>query len=284
MKLSTTVRVFVCKSDFHASCRLFASAGVKLLLLVSFAFSVSPVFAKAVADSSAAGKEIADSLYTKGEYRVAAAAYSELTKKVRSAELYYNLGNCYYRLNEFPQARYAYEQAYVISPSNKDVRNNLKLTISKIKTNEAKSQSFISVWIHDFCYWFSIGEWLFTALFCFALFLASFLVYYFGRTIRIRKVAFFVSFAFFVVAAVSFVCAVVQTDNMENPSQAIVLETADVRQSPTLNAGTIKQILPGTKIELIDESVVEGWRQVSIGGDRKGWVRSSSIGVIGFEK
>ena len=284
MKRNTIVRISAYKPSFIFLHSLFSMAGVKSLLFISFVFSVLPLFAEPVYNSSVVNKELADSLYTKGEYRVAASAYSELTKNVCSAEVYYNLGNCYYKLNDFPQARYAYEQAFTISPSSKDVRKNLKLTISKIKTNEAKSQSFISVWLHDLCYGFSIGEWLFIALLCFILFLALFLVYYFYRAVHVRKIAFFTSFACFVLVIIAFACAGTQTYNMNNPSQAIVLKTADVRQSPTMNAGTIKQILPGTKIELIDEGITENWRQVSIGGDRKGWIQSSAIGIIGFGK
>ena len=169
-----------------------------------------------------------------------------------------------------------------MNPSDSDVKNNLNLVISKIKTNDAKSQSFISVFANNVCYSFTIGGWTVLSLVAFIMALGLFLLYYFGWTLRIRKLAFFAFIAFFITTALSLTCAGIQDYNLKNPSEAIVLQVADVRVSPTKNADILKQLLPGTKIGLVDENAVDGWKQVSLGNGDKGWMKSSDIGIIGL--
>ncbi len=254
----------------------------KCLLFILFTFVSSSLYAGTSEKALLSEKDKADSLYTKGEYRGAVGIYEELSKKVSSSDIYYNLGNCYFRLNDYPQARLSLEKAFILNPSDSDVKNNLNLVISKIKTNDAKSQSFVSVFANNVCYSFTIGGWTVLALVAFIMALGLFLLYYFGWTLRIRKLAFFAFIAFFITTALSLTCAGIQDYNLKNPSEAIVLQVADVRVSPTKNADILKQLLPGTKIGLVDENAVDGWKQVSLGNGDKGWMKSSDIGIIGL--
>ena len=254
----------------------------KCLLFILFTFVSSSLYASTSEKALLSEKDKADSLYTKGEYRGAVGIYEELSKKVSSSDIYYNLGNCYFRLNDYSQARLSLEKAFILNPSDSDVKNNLNLVISKIKTNDAKSQSFISVFANNVCYSFTIGGWTVLALVAFIMALGLFLLYYFGWTLRIRKLAFFAFIAFFITTALSLTCAGIQDYNLKNPAEAIVLQVADVRVSPTKNADILKQLLPGTKIGLGDENAVDGWKQVSLGNGDKGWMKSSDIGIIGL--
>ena len=61
-------------------------------------------------------------LYSKNEYRDAAKQFEEASQSIRSTDIQYNLGNCYYRLNDYPHARLAYERAVSIDPSNSDAK------------------------------------------------------------------------------------------------------------------------------------------------------------------
>src|SRR6478736_7526328 len=69
----------------------------------------------------------ANELYRKDQFEAAAKAYeSILNQKVHSPELYFNLGNCYYKMNKVAPAIYNYETALQLSPNDKEVQNNLK--------------------------------------------------------------------------------------------------------------------------------------------------------------
>ncbi len=219
-------------------------------------------------------------LYSKNEYRAAAKQFEEASQSIRSTDIQYNLGNCYYRLNDYPRARLAFERAVRIDPSNSDAKYNLRITAAKIKYAGAQPQSFISSWWHDLLHSRSIAQWTAYALVCFALMLACVLLYFFGNALWMRKGAFFAGLALVFVMAVSLICAGILTSQGDTPTEAIVLQQSDIRQSPSANSKNLQHILPGAKIRLITESSVKGWQQVSLGGGQKGWISTENIGLI----
>lgn len=219
-------------------------------------------------------------LFTKNEFRAAAKEFEMAAAQVQSSDIYYNLGNCYYRLNDYAQARLAYERALRISPSNSDARYNLKITVAKIKSQGAQPQSFITSWINDLVYSQSIGRWTACALVLFGLVLAGALIYCFANAMWMRKTAFFAGLIFLFVSIFSIVCAGIQTHNGKNPTEAIVLKQSDVRQSPSTESKALQQMLPGAKVRLISGGTLKGWQQISLGGGQKGWISSRDIGKI----
>lgn len=219
-------------------------------------------------------------LYSKNEFRAAAQEFEHAAKNIRSADIYYNLGNCHYRLNDYPRARLAYERAVKIDPSNQDAKYNLKITVAKIKTTGAQSQSFISSWANDFVHSRSISQWAVYAVVLFALMLACVLLYRFANALWLRKGAFFSAGICLFLMIVALVCAGVQTSNGNTPSEAIVIQQSDVMQSPSDNSKALQHILPGAKIKLVRGTSIKGWQQISLGEGQKGWIATKDIGVI----
>lgn len=219
-------------------------------------------------------------LYSKNEFRAAAHEFEEAAKSVESSDIYYNLGNCHYRLNDYPKARLAFERAIKIDPSNQDAKYNLRLVVAKINSSGIQSQSFISSWTNDFVHSRSISQWAICALTLFAMTLVFALLYILGNTVRLRKIAFFAALACMFATAISFVCAGIQTHGKDIPSEAIVIRQSDVRQSPSANSKALQQILPGSKIKLIKGTMLNGWQQISLGDGQKGWISTHNIGII----
>lgn len=247
-------------------------------LLIFAALILSSVSAFA-ADAKAAYEKGA-MLYGKGEYRAAVEEYTKAAAAEKSTEIYYNLGNCYYRLSEYPEARLAWERALRLDPSYSDARYNLKIVVAKIKFSGAQPQSFISSWARDFVYSRNIADWTLYALISFALMLTCFLVYYFGGRLSLRKGAFAVCIIALIALVTTLTCSIVQTVNGDAPTDAIVLRAGDIRQSPSPHAKALQHILPGAKIRLTRDNSVKGWRQISLDGDQKGWIDASTIGLI----
>ncbi len=219
-------------------------------------------------------------LYSKNAFRAAAQEFEHAAKNIRSAAIYYNLGNCHYRLNDYPRARLAYERAVKIDPSNQDAKYNLKITVAKIKSTGAQSQSFISSWANDFVHSRSISQWAVYAVVLFALMLACVLLYRFANALWLRKGAFFSAGICLFLMIVALVCAGVQTSNGNMPSEAIVIQQSDVMQSPSDNSKALQHILPGAKIKLVRGTSLKGWQQISLGEGQKGWIATKDIGVI----
>ncbi len=125
----------------------------KILSLLVFSFSFLVSFASTKAE--------ADALYEKEQYKEAAAAYEAVLKNEGvAAEVYYNLGNCYYKQDEIPLAVLNYERAFLLDPGDADIRANLALARGKtIDKVVPPSEMFFVTWWRDLTNCMSINAW-----------------------------------------------------------------------------------------------------------------------------
>ena len=95
---------------------------IKFCLFLLALTSVGPAAAQ-----DAALKE-AEVAYTKEDYKTSIQLYEGLLKNNgESAEVYYNLGNAYYKDGQIAPAILNYERALLLAPGDKDIRFNLQL-------------------------------------------------------------------------------------------------------------------------------------------------------------
>jgi tetratricopeptide (TPR) repeat protein len=72
-------------------------------------------------------------LYKASKFDTAAADYEKiLSQGYRTAEVYYNLGNCYYKLNNLNKAIINYERALKLAPQDEDIQHNLAIANTKV--------------------------------------------------------------------------------------------------------------------------------------------------------
>lgn len=91
------------------------------------------VLALGLQQSRAGYVESADSAYNKKQFSEALTLYrTALEKDGSSSDLYYNIGNTYYRLNDLGHAVINYKRALMLDPSNADARTNLEYVKTKI--------------------------------------------------------------------------------------------------------------------------------------------------------
>ena len=143
-------------------------------------------------NASAATKAQADSAYAQGHFQQAIADYEALLKQGASADLYYNLGNAYYRSENITQAVLNYERALLLSPGDRDIRFNLQLARSKtIDKIVPESEMFFVTWYHSLVNLMSVDGWARTAIISLALVIVLSLVYLFSQPVWLRKIGFF---------------------------------------------------------------------------------------------
>ena len=112
------------------------------------------------APAASAQKQVADSLYAAEKFQQAAAEYEKLLKEADNAELYYNLGNAYYRLHDIGHAILNYEKASNREPGDADIRFNLTLARSKtIDKIESTEDFFLFYWIRSMINIFNADQW-----------------------------------------------------------------------------------------------------------------------------
>lgn len=92
-------------------------------------------------------KAAADSAYAAGKYDEAISLYSAMLKEGESADIYYNLGNCYYKTDRIAHAVLNYERAFLLDPADADVRFNLELARAKtVDKIIPESEMFFITW------------------------------------------------------------------------------------------------------------------------------------------
>lgn len=129
---------------------------LRLLLFCLWAVWALAVSAAPSAPSAVGG----DSAYRAKNYQAAVQAYEREVRAGSNADLYYNLGNAYYRLNQLPQAIKNYERALRLDPSHRDAAYNLELCQTKIVDKfDRPSEMFFITWIKKLVYGASANAW-----------------------------------------------------------------------------------------------------------------------------
>lgn len=249
-----------------------------MLLAVTVMLLGSPLFSL---PANAITKDNADTEYKKGNYLQAVKDYQELLKGGPSAELYYNLGNAYYRLENITQAVLAYERALQLSPGDDDIRFNLQMarqkTIDKITP---ESEMFFVTWWNQLVSIMGVDTWAYTALISLALFVLLLLVYLMADRVALRKLGFYGGLLLLLLFVLSNVCAAIQRSHIEERSGAVVISSsASVKKIPTGTSAEAFLLHEGTKVKIRDRSI-KNWFGVKLEDGREGWIESRHLEII----
>lgn len=226
-------------------------------------------------------KQNADDEYKKGNYQQAIKDYEELLKEGVSAELYYNLGNAYFRTDNITKAVLAYERAHLLNPGDDDINYNLQFARSRtIDKITPESEMFFVTWYHSLVNFTSVDSWARTAIVSIVLVLLLVLLYLFAPSINLRKVGFFGAIIFLVLFLLSNLFAYQQKQMLINRCGAIVIApTVNVKKTPSASSNDSFVIHEGTHVNITDKSI-KGWRNVTLADGREGWVLERQIEEI----
>lgn len=223
----------------------------------------------------------AEQAYDSKKYKEAIASYEELVGEgYRSWELYFNLGNSYYRNNELGKAIYNYELARKLNPDDEDIRINLGIasakTIDKIDSKEnffinAVKTNILSTFTTTTWAWFTIIA-LFLAALCFFLFVSS-------GILLLRRIAFTLScFLFFVFLLSWFFGYSALRSKVENKFAIVTAREVRIMNEPTATATMKFNLHEGTKIRVVENN--GDWLLIKLDNGNEGWVKMSDVGII----
>ena len=224
-------------------------------------------------------KQQADTLYAQEHYREAAEIYESIIQHQGvSKELYYNLGNCYYKLDEVALSVLNYERALLLDPSDSDTKANLALARGKTTDKVTPpSEMFFVTWWRSVTNAMSINSWLIAAFVAFVLMLSCILIYAFLSDISWRKIGFYGALLSLVITIVANLCALSQHLTIVNRHYAIIMNSAvTVKSSPSDSSTDLFVIHEGSKVEMLDQTMKE-WCEVKLEEGKVGWV---PIGVL----
>ncbi|MEI8201682.1 MAG: tetratricopeptide repeat protein [Bacteroidota bacterium] len=220
-------------------------------------------------------------LYGKNQYDKAIEKYmSVLNQGYVAAELYYNLGNAYFKTEDYTQAIYYFEKSLKINPSDENASFNLKVCNTKIADKlEEVPQLFYVKWWTSLSHLMSLQSFTIIGIILFFLFFISLAIYLLSRTILLRKIFFFASIIFIFITIFTLLCAYSQYKDSSRNDYAIVFEpTLSVKSSPDEKGNDIFVIHQGLKVSLTDQ--IGEWSEIRLSNGSKGWVKSSTCKVI----
>jgi hypothetical protein len=240
-------------------------------------FSLILCFGLATSAQTAAMKQ-ANDLYADGNYSDAAKIYEKiLSTEGVAPELYYNLGNAYYKSNETGKSILNYERALRLSPRFEDAKFNLELAQLKVVDNIAQTPTFfVGRWIENLIKLLTSNQWLIVSfsVFLFCLILAFLFV--FASSLLLRKSSFYVGLVFGIISLLSLIFSGVRKDQMVNHSDAIVMTgVVTVKSSPDKSGTDLFQLHEGTKVTV--KSTLGKWTEIKLGNGNIGWVEQENI-------
>jgi tetratricopeptide (TPR) repeat protein len=218
----------------------------------------------------------ANTHYAEGNYVEAAAMYEEILQTEPSAEVYYNLGNAYYKQGELAKSIISYERALRIKPFHEDAKYNLKLAQARIVDNVKETQSFfLSNWMKAVRNTMNVQTWTWISIVAFHVMLVGFFVFAFSKKVVLRKSAFYMSILVFVLSIFAFANAYSLHKRDKDRAEAIVTQgVVNVKSSPDQSGTELFTIHEGTKVVISDE--LEGWYLVTV-GNNIGWMPLSEL-------
>lgn len=219
-----------------------------------------------------------NALYQKGNYEEAITAYeSILNSKKESGELYFNLANCYYKLNKVAPAIYNYEKALVLNPNDTEIQNNLlfahKMTIDEIKV--VPKVGFAKL-LRDFTGIFHYDTWAWITVSFSGLFLLFFIGYYFSQLTLSKRIFFIGMFVLVFLILLSTLAALFEKSHDTNERPAIVFsEIAQVKSEPKSSSSDVFVLHEGAKVYLHES--IENWVKIELTDGSEGWIESNNV-------
>ena len=226
-------------------------------------------------------KQKADKAYADQNYQEAIRGYEQLLKGGVSPNIYYNLGNAYFRTDNLPRAILNYERALLLSPGDRDIRINLQMarekTIDKITP---ESEMFFITWYRSLVNLASVDGWATTAQLLLTLVILLSLLYLFANPIWLRKTGFFGALLLFVAFGLCNLFAAQQKDALINRTGALIISpAATIKSTPAQNGTDLYILHEGTKVEIVDNSMRD-WKEVRVADGKMGWIEARQLEVI----
>ena len=141
--------------------------------------------------------------FTAGTYKEALQTWTEIYNTgYRSANLEYNIGNAYFKLNNIPSAILFYERALLLKPADEDINYNLQVAKTLIVDRfQEIPELFFVRWYNFVSLFFSTNTWAKLSLASFVIFLLSLSLYIYSSRHRQKIIGFWFAVCFLFLSA-----------------------------------------------------------------------------------
>jgi len=251
----------------------------KSILLFIFIFNL--LLNTFSANSPATLLEQGNKQYQEGQFFEAIHSYKNiLNDGFENFELYYNLGNSYFKINQIPEAIYYYEKALQLQPRDEDTRFNLSFVNSLINTDMKTAPEAFHIQIVDSVMrWFTPDGWAISGIILLILTLTLVILFLIQTSYRLKKLLFFLSFAGLLLTASSWYFGNRLYQSITDPNHAIIMvSSVGIKSSPDIKSADVYVAQAGTKVKIL--SKLGDWYEIRVPDGNKGWINVESVLLI----
>lgn len=249
----------------------------KIILITTLLLSFCFVAKAEISDPEGLFVE-ANNLYDSSNYEQALTYYETLVEEgIESSELYFNLGNTYYKLGVYPKSILFYEKANKLSPNKKHIDKNLEIVRTKITDKQERTRMGFATWISTF-FGFSVDFWAWTSIVCLLFVLIAFVIFkrtnksLFKKSARIKTFVYSFLFLLFVVVST------IKYNGEINSTTAIVMEPSiTIKTEPNRVSDNAFVLHEGSKIVILSQQ--NDWSEIRFGAN-EGWIENQNIEKI----
>ena len=222
-----------------------------------------------------------NALYNQGNYTEAIEKYTSIINNgSESAELYYNLGNAYYKINDIANSIFYFEKSLLLDPNNNETINNLSfsqnMTIDRIETVPVNQ---VSKFISKFTNLFDYNTWFLISILFEFLSLIVFSLYLFNKNSDTKKRYFSIGSLFLFCFIIFLSLGVNSKSEYEKNNPAILFDSRiSFKSEPNERSEELFLLNEGTKVNVLEK--INEWSLIELSNGSKGWVLNSKYQLI----
>ena len=220
--------------------------------------------------------------YTEGNWRESLDSWKAVENTgVVSPELYYNIGNSYFKSGDYAHAILYYERTLKSRPSFSDARYNLEFANSLIQDKiDVVPEFILKNWARKISYLLSSNVWAVLSLVLLAAALAMLLIFLLGNRRGLRRAGFYSAIVLLLMSAGTFGFSAWQRSDYMKADYAIIISpVSSAKSSPSAESSKDLFVLhEGTKVKILDSVGV--WKNISLSDGRQGWIQESDMEII----
>ena len=222
-------------------------------------------------------QDSAANYYNNAHYSEALVFYDSIyTLNYSSADLFLNMGNCYYQIGDIPNSIYYYELSLNLDPANENTNHNLNIANTKIETKaEELPVAFYKRWFISVISIMSADAWAYLSVCLFSLSLGMMAIYFFSLRLSLRKTGFIVAIISLVFASFSVVFSINLAKKISDNNNAIVFDKGLVKSSPNKESNNLFEVSKGLKVEITDS--LNLWYNIKLSDGKQGWIEAENL-------
>jgi len=223
----------------------------------------------------------ANDAYEKENYDNSIALLDSLINSgLESPEIYYNLGNAWFKKSEIPKAILYYEKAKKLDPHNEDIIYNLELANTKIADKiEPIPEFFLKKWWKNTLMFFTEKQWVYINVTTYTILLLFIIIFFITHKKSHKQFAFFMGIIFLSLSLLTGIFGYQSSQLTHSHKTAIVFTpTVNVKSSPSDKSSTLFVIHQGTKVEVIDQ--LKNWYRIKLANGSQGWMLENDFEKI----